>query len=79
MTCDRSHFLGRCDECDARYVAHMSKDEVLNWYNQGVIGQDLYEAFDDVWLVSRGQSAYGLVTERSLVLVELIKAELSTV
>jgi hypothetical protein len=46
------HFLGRCHDCDVQYMAFMTLDQADNWYRQGVLDQDEYEAYCHVWATS---------------------------
>jgi len=65
---DTNHFLGHCDECDARYLARMSLEEVQDWGpfsgtpgKAGTVRQALYEAYCHVWATSavRFGTTYG--------------------
>lgn len=64
---DTNHFLGLCDECDARYLVRMSLAEVQDWGpfgshgKAGAVRQALYEAYVYVWATSapRFGSTYG--------------------
>jgi hypothetical protein len=49
---DRMHFLGRCNDCDARYAISMSLEKVEQWYRSGHFSQDVYEAYTHVWATS---------------------------
>lgn len=51
VTCDRlgHHFEGRCEDCDARRLAAMSKGTAEDRYLSGRIDQDQYEAYCAVW------------------------------
>lgn len=52
---DTNHFMGRCDECDARYLTRMTLAEVESWGPNGERGkagtfrQEVFEAFMHVW------------------------------
>lgn len=46
---DARHFLGSCNDCDARSVSGMTLEQVDRWYRAGVLGQDLWEAYTHVW------------------------------
>lgn len=52
---DTNHFLGLCDECDARYLAGMTLAQVESWGpngergKAGAVRQAMFEAFMHVW------------------------------
>lgn len=53
---DTNHFLGRCDECDARYLVRMTLAEVESWSEvkgergkAGAVRQAMFEAYMHVW------------------------------
>jgi hypothetical protein len=53
---DTNHFLGLCDECDARYLVRMTLAEVESWSEvkgergkAGAVRQALFEAYMHVW------------------------------
>jgi hypothetical protein len=46
---DTNHFLGLCEECDAWYLSVKPLDEAEEYYRQGMISQDEWEAFAHVW------------------------------
>jgi hypothetical protein len=52
---DTNHFLGLCDECDARYLVRMTLAQVESWGpfgeagKAGAVRQAMYEAFMHVW------------------------------
>jgi hypothetical protein len=48
----RAHFLGNCHDCDARYMAGMTLAQAENWYRQGVLDQQEYEAYCHGWATS---------------------------
>lgn len=50
---DRRHFLGTgCNDCGARTVSAVTLEQAERWYHQGLIGQDLWEAYCHVWATS---------------------------
>lgn len=49
---DTNHFLGRCAECDAHYMARMNLDQVQKWYETGHFSQAKYEAYRHLWATS---------------------------
>lgn len=79
-----NHFLGNCDECDVRYLARMSLEEVQDWGpfsgtpgKAGVIRQALYEAYCHVWATSvvRFGTTYGYeVVPTDPEVIELVAA-----
>jgi hypothetical protein len=46
---DTNHFLSLCEECDVHYVLSKSFGEVQEWYFQGRISADLWEAYAHAW------------------------------
>ncbi|HEU4754407.1 MAG TPA: hypothetical protein VFU47_14965 [Armatimonadota bacterium] len=52
---DTNHFLGLCDECDARYLAGMTLAQVESWGpngergKAGAVRQAMFEAYMHVW------------------------------
>lgn len=55
---DTNHFLGLCDECDAHYLTTVSADGADDWYRQGILGQDMFEAFMHAWVTSAYRYGY---------------------
>lgn len=49
---DTNHFMGRCAECDAHYMAGMNLDRVQGWYETGHFNQVKYEAYRHLWATS---------------------------
>ena len=49
MICTLGHFWGRCDDCDARYLAGMNLGDVERCYQQGMISQVQFEGYMYVW------------------------------
>lgn len=49
---DSGHFLGRCGECDAHYMAGMTLAEAEYRYHGGFLSDDQIEAFRHVWQTS---------------------------
>lgn len=49
---DTNHFLGRCEECDAHYLANATLAQVEEWHRLGWISPDQFEAFRHVWTTS---------------------------
>jgi hypothetical protein len=49
---ESNHFLGWCEQCDAHYMVGMTLGQVENWYRQGALSQDEYEAYMYVWVTS---------------------------
>lgn len=47
-----NHFLGRCDVCDAHYVASMSLEVVEDYTGCGLISLDVRDAYRHVWATS---------------------------
>lgn len=73
--------LARCDDCDARWVRHMTLEQVEDWYNRGTITQALYEAYRHCW--ATGAPRFGSISDgwdatpddpEVLALVALIRA-----
>lgn len=70
---DTMHFLGLCNDCNARYAAGMSLEKVEQWYRSGHFSQDLYEAYTHVWATSAYRySDYGS-WRRSPVIPEVVR------
>lgn len=53
---DTNHFLGLCDECDARYLVGMTLEQAESWSEvkgergkAGAIRQAVFEAYMHVW------------------------------
>jgi hypothetical protein len=47
-----NHFPGRCDECDAHYLAILSWDQADEWHRTGIISHAWWEAFAHAWVTS---------------------------
>lgn len=54
-----NHFLGLCDECDARHLSYMTMEQMEDWSEisgsrgkVGTIRQAMYEAYMHVWATS---------------------------
>lgn len=57
MTCTENHFFhARCVDCTARYLSTMSLDEVDNYFTQGIVNRDAYDAYKHVWSLSATRS-----------------------
>lgn len=60
---DTNHFLGRCDECDAHYLAGMTLTDADYRYRGGFISKDQFEAFKWVWQASAPRFTFQGSTE----------------
>lgn len=49
VSCEKRHLEGLCEDCEARRVSRMNRDQVLDLYYAGRVSQDVFEAHDDVW------------------------------
>jgi hypothetical protein len=73
-TGDQMHFLGLCNDCDARYAAAMSLEKAEQWYRSGHFSQDVYEAYTHVWATSAYHySSLGDNSRRSPVIPEVVR------
>lgn len=85
---DINHFLGLCDECDARYLTRMTLAEVESWGpngergKAGAVRQAMFEAYMHVWAtgavrfssLADGWRAEPLDTEVNELVAEIRKA-----
>ncbi len=55
---DTNHFLGLCEECDVHYISSRTAGEAEDWYRQGMISQDLFEAYMHGWATSAVHGAW---------------------
>lgn len=49
MACDKKHFLGRCEECDWKYLSQCTYNEAEDWFRTGVISRLNWERFCMEW------------------------------